>query len=239
MKKILLSLTALTIPASHAATVIDDFTEGTTNASITGVGADIDIDSGLTVTSTIGGTRVARAHNTAGPNSNSVTNTNIGGQLDWSVDTQTTGHFHLYYGYNTYNGSSAPTDWNDQAGGDYNDLNADFTGETGITVNILFADTTGGIRIGLISNRGEGTESVASLVVTNAGGAETLTFDFASFVIEEGGSLNIANIDQIIVEAAADSTSADWSLNFVSTVPEPSTALLGLVGLLGLARRRR
>ena len=157
------------------------------------------------------------------------------------VDTDTTGHFHLYYGFNTYTGAGAATLWNEQDPGDYNALGLDASSENAITIDIAQADVSDAIRVGIVTSFGEGDEVVATLEVPNAGGPETLTFNFASFTAVEGviGDLDLADIDLIIVEAANDLTSADWSLNQISIVPEPSTALLGMVGLLGLARRRR
>jgi len=78
-------------------------------------------------------------------------------------------------------------------------------------------------------------------VVGGGGPPQILEFEFAAFsqIGGSGSAIDWSDIDQIMVENDTPLGSADWTLGSIVVVPEPSTALLGLIGLAGLARRRR
>lgn len=241
--------------------IIDNFTSLATaaapngsNFTITqvGVGSQTVTNTALSASTVInptGGTnagiRISRGHVTAGTNAITVDNTGTNDQLNVGLGSATSGHFHLYYGYNAFNAALAP---NAQLVGDYNDLSRDFTGggNNSITLSALNPDHNGGITILLISGRGTGSEVVATAsvpYVTGNPSNQTLTFFFSSFA-----GINFADIDQIIVEPTGDIPPAgDLSLDnivvTVSAVPEPATyALMGLSGLAvgaGVWMRRR
>ncbi len=241
--------------------IIDNFTSLATaaapngsNFSITqtGVGSLTQTNTNLnasTVINPTGGTdagiRIARAHVTSGTNAITVDNTGTNDQLNVGLGTATSGHFHLYYGYNAFNSALAP---NAQAPADYNDLSRDFTtgGNNAITLTVLNPDHNGGVEITLISGRGTGSEAIFTFsqpYVTGNPSTQTLTFLLSNFT-----GINAADIDQIIVEPLGDIPPAgDLSLDniivTVAAVPEPATvALMGLSGAAvgaGIWYRRR
>lgn len=237
--------------------IIDDFAVGSAptgsvvNVTQTGVGSTATTATLLSASTVINansavnqGIRIARAHVTTGANGLSVTNT--GSQLNVGLDATTTGHFHLYYGYNTFE----PTEpFNGQtASGAYNDLSRDFTvgGNNSITLSVINPDHSGGIEITLMSGRGTASEAFFTVTQPYTIGNpsnQTLVFQLSGFT-----GVNLTDIDQIIVEPVGQIPSAgDLSLdNIVVTftaVPEPATvALMSLSGLAvgaGVWMRRR
>jgi hypothetical protein len=99
---------------------------------------------------------------------------------------------------------------------------------------------SGDLRLGLITDHG-GANSVNLLIVPVTGGGVSalVSFDLSGLVNQSGGAIDFGDVDQIIVTGTAGSEADDWRINAIQAIPEPSSALLGLVGLLGLARRRR
>jgi hypothetical protein len=252
----------LSVGAVSAQTIIiDNFTSTVTAAAPNGSDFNITFsgedsqsvtNTGLnasTVINPTGGTnagiRITRAHITSGTNTINVDNTGTINQLNVGLGTATSGHFHLYYGYNAFDPDFAA---NAQPSGNYNDLSRDFTGggNNSITLSALNPDHNGGVTIRLISGRGTGSEAVVTAsvpYVTGNPSNQTLTFLFTAFP-----GINFTDIDQIIVEPTGDIPAAgDLSLDnitvTVSAVPEPATyALMGLSGVAvgaGVWMRRR
>ena len=237
--------------------IIDNFTVGTAptgstiNITQTGVGSTTTTATLLSASTVINansvvdqGIRIARAHVTTGANGLSLTNT--GNQLNVGLDATTSGHFHLYYGYNTFD-PSEPLN-NQTAAGAYNDLGRDFSigGNNAITLSVINPDHSGGIEITLMSGRGTASEAFFTVTQPYTIGNpsnQTLVFQLSAFT-----GVNITDVDQIIVEPVGQIPSAgDLSLDnlivTVSAVPEPATyALMGLSGVAvgaGVWMRRR
>ena len=259
MKKIVLALSALSIPASQAATqIIDNFQTGPTGAVASGtLPTPATATSVATPASAIGNTRIGVVHVASGSGNAAILSAtpanpgpppipNTVGQFRWSADSEATSTFGIYYGYNDYNAVPGQAGWIPQATASGSDLNADLTDggvNDRITVRVLSADLTDSLNIGVITNRGTANEAVSIMTLPVIGGGgppQTLTFDFSGFAKIGGpGAIDFTNVDQIIVEVTNPLGSADWTLGTIQVIPEPSSALLGLVGLLGLARRRR
>lgn len=243
MKKTLLCLSSLAIGQSNAAVaVIDNFNSGATSVSVSGAGASIDTEatSGLSGAATVGGIRVAQTQKSEPGVGTSEANV-TGGEFEWNNDNDVNSVFDLAYGFsNLTNSVLTPGDWVAEADANPNDLNLDLSTADSITVNISFIDVSGVIRLGVVTDHG-GLNSVNTLseLVIGGGVSTVVTFDLSSLVNQSGGAINLADVDQIVITGTAGSAAADWRIDSIEAIPEPSTALLGLLGLMGLARRRR
>ena len=232
--------------AAHASVSIDTFADASSNLTFDGVGSDVQQ---VITASAIGGNRELRVHNTAAdtPTDTNHAFTDNTGAFTWNVDTGASGHFHLSYG-------SLMTDPVGAA------LDADFSADNALEINVLFADQAGAFNVYFLVNEGEANESTwksdASVFLPSVTGSVAtedspyaLTYEFANFT-QEGGSgatFDVTDVDGILIEAGEDMEAADWKFNFVESttvvvtaVPEPSSvALLGLGGLALAMRRRR
>lgn len=231
-------ITLLTIPALasslSASVMIDNFNDSVTNITVNGVASAIDLDTALS--SAIGGSRETRVHNTAsaGPNDDNTANTN-GDEFTWSQEADATGHFHLAYGSLI----AAPDGFN---------LNANFGSDDKVIITVISSDILGPISVQFAMNVGEANESVwgRTVLLNQVGGfglpsPYDLVFNFSDFTLISGtGAFDKTDVDGVMIEAAANLSSADYKFDNIYTIPEPSsTALLGLAGLALIVRRRR
>ncbi|MGC6465573.1 MAG: PEP-CTERM sorting domain-containing protein [Akkermansiaceae bacterium] len=236
--------------------LIDNFVNGPTGGLQAGTGTTSDLVSTI-ATGTIGGTRIGVVSVASGtgnaaflgatpPDPGPPPLPNTVSQFRWSVDAEATSTVGLYYGFDDYSAAPEEVNWGSQAGTSGDNLDADLLqdGNDRFRVNVLSADLTDNLNIGVISAQGTPDEVVAILSVPVVGGGgppQILEFEFAAFsqIGGPGSAIDWSDIDQIMVENDTPLGSADWTLGSIVVVPEPSTALLGLIGLAGLARRRR
>lgn len=230
---------------------IDNYNQGTGGNTFshdqTGPGSNSNLHTGLTAT-TVGDQRIARVHVVAGAGTVNINNTSDPGTFSISLPSSSTiqAHFHLYYGYNSYDsGASSPTS------GTHNfaDLNVDTTSLVNpqVAFTLIRMDNPGDIRVTLVSDR-TGSAAFRTVTLNQPGNLTPINVSVtqADFAAGSGsGTLNWADIDQVILESGDLGDSTDLRLDNLqfTSVPEPTTyALIALAGLAvggGAWHRRR
>jgi len=215
------------------------------------VGVSEIFNDGLNTDWTIGGQRIAKSHKTGGIGINTVSNNQPGfeGSASFDQSGTTAGHFHFYYGYDSYNSVGAANF--DPLDGSHvrNDLDADLL-QGGIydkiSLNVIFADQGGGFTIRLVSDQDGSSNGPQVATLTSSWGAAGVTdfrldFNYADF-LAANPLLDLTDIDQIIINSG-DHTSAQIIFDNIAAIPEPgSMAMVGLLGGVGLVvgwRRRK
>ena len=204
------------------------------------------------LTTTIGGQRIARLHDVAGSGTINLNNTVNPDVLGMSLPSSATiqAHFHIYYGYDSYDSSATSPVANTHV---FRDLNTDTTilGVPQFTFDVNRLDVVPStLHVILVSNRGLAGEAFRQADISinsSIFGPTTINVSQAQFAAGTGsGTLNWADIDQIIFETGNLIDSTDLRVDNLrfTAVPEPATmALLGLTGVLSIGgvwyRRRR
>jgi hypothetical protein len=180
---------------------------------------DIVGGSNVAVSGVIGGHRFATLSQTSGGDATHLSNLDINnggsGFASYSSADGVSGSWSLQYG---------STD----------DLNVNLTadGNWRFALEFLGADLAGTVTITVITT-GVGVSSYTLPVSPTFG--TTLYADFSSFT----GSANFSNVDTIIYEFNTP-TAADWRVEILSVVPEPTTsALFAVAGMAVLFFRPR
>ncbi len=91
---------------------------------------------------------------------------------------------------------------------------------------------------GSVTFNNVGGFSTSSDSITSSLGAFEGTGD-VDFTITSSNSWGASGLGNGATATSNASSLVEWTVTYAYTVPEPSTALFGLVGLFGLARRRR
>jgi MYXO-CTERM domain-containing protein len=239
-KNILLLITlglalAMSVAPSYGANiVIDDFTmTADHSADVTGVGTDTDTQVGIPTANTIGGERTLFLDVTTNPNnndSNLLVNT-AAGTVVFSIPSQGVG--------------AGSVTWAGTAGAGLGGETILPPGGTALDTYfeavIVFSDLNLGFKVEITDTGGDTATLDKSL-----GSAppeftdKTLLSNFVG-----AGLVDFSAVDEIVLTlsgpASQDATVS--LLETVSTVPEPSASVLGVLGLFGLSlvigRRRR
>lgn len=227
---------------AQANILVDNFNTGTggstINLTLSSTGSTSQFDSGLTTT--IGGQRIARLHHVNGTGTINLNNTVNIDVLGMSLPSSGSieAHFHLYYGYNSYDASaSSPV----AVTHSFLDLNTNATtlGSPQFTFDLMRLDVVPStLFVTLVSARGTGSEAfrrVSLTFNTSVLSSTTVNVTPAQFAAGTGsGTINWADIDQIILETGDLVDSTDLRIDNLrfTAVPEPATfALLGLSGV--------
>ena len=122
-------------------------------------------------------------------------------------------------------------------GGAGNQLNADFSKETNILIEVLSYDFPSSLPLvfTFTLESGIGGTLATANVVRNFSGTEGIV----DFAISDFVGVDLSDIDRISVLMDAP-RAADFQIAFIQSVPEPSSAMIaGGAGALALLRRRR
>lgn len=233
MNKLIIACAVLTTVAfsgmASAVTVIDSFDEGFVFISDPAIGPFVptSYEVGLDPSEVVGGNRFAQVTRVSGPN-NAVAQTGIG-NVAFSAGSQTTGFFVLGWGTDATGGLSAATALNLDLIADGFDAfllsaSTDVTGIGG-TMTITVWSNVGGLAISDSYSR------------NFTGPADV--FQTYSFPVEEFALVNLTDVDAIYLRIDAISPGADYTLDFLTTIPEPASMSLLALGAMALIRRRR
>lgn len=206
------------LTAKAAILVIDNFSDGGGNLT-----ANANLNEGPALTGTLGGNRDTTITKLLGGGSTTASiNSDTPGAINMNDTVGVTGELVVFWLAN----------------------NADLTigGATGVNIDFLVTDAAATIKLKLEDIDGGASQEV----VLPSPASGFLFFPYSSF-----GTLSPANLQSIdkVTLTVTGSPSGDYSISLVQTqdapssVPEPSTWVLGLVGLAGLGlvayRRRR
>jgi hypothetical protein len=225
------------LSASYGAVVIDDFSDaagpsGTTNISVSG-GANIDTPSsnftGTGLTNVLGGERKTTVQRTAATGSATR-------QVAASISDSGPSFLE-------YTSSGGANGFVSVAYGDSVSLNQNFSANNLFRISFEDFDGAGGPLVTSLSlTSGVGTSPVmvtSSLSLLSAlTGSTIMDFDLTS---GDFAGLDLADVDRIQV-IFDPGFGADFTVNSITAIPEPNTALLGFAGcalILVLRRRRR
>ncbi len=207
--------------ASASAIVLDDFSTGNNNYSIT-AGSVLGFDSGTMV----GGDRALLLSVTANQYGLGFFGDIADGVLSFNSQSGVDALGIFGYGYEF-----------DGTGGALDDLELDLSGLTAFQLNIISRDAPTLVRLALRSSSGDGAfhHVDVNLTGTSINTPETVTFNFADFA----AGIDFSDIDQIEVLLDMD-IAGDIAVTSFEAVPEPATMLaLGAGAALLAARRRR
>lgn len=224
MKKLIkasLGLVALgaVVPAS-ALIVIDDFTSGAVNMSISS-GSSIMFQNGTM----LGGDRYTELLVQSNGFGLEYSVDAAAGTLSVSSQPQVDGIATLGYGYADNGGSAI-----------FDNLNWDFSGESLFEIDVLSNDQDAVITIALRSTTSNPNTIIMSSKNISGGLVNTpttLTWSFADFA-----GVDFTDIDQILVEIETGE-SGDITLSEIRAVPEPATLVALSMGAAALVARRR
>lgn len=115
------------------------------------------------------------------------------------------------------------------------DMNLDFSSFDRIRLNVLSNDQPSSIRIGV----GNNTDGFRFQTIALAGGAplvpQTVDFLFSGFT---GGTFNFGDVDRIQIDIDTNA-SGDFVLDSVEAVPEPASMIALGLGVAALVSRKR
>ena len=229
-----------TVGASAATFIVDKFTDtsATWPLSTTTIQVLHNEESGLPTANTIGGRRETRVNVTAVQGSSSESFSVFGGV--YSHTTTNLGQATSELSYGCYrNGTSSPwTVYIDNT----RDLNANWTGESGILMVIPTADLNGSVVAKINAGGTEYTNGVFNIPQ----GASSFTMPFSAFTTPTPLTAALGDIDGATFQFTGP-IAWDVSLDLVGSyreenIPEPMTMALvslGVAGLGGYIRRRR
>lgn len=225
---VMLAVAVFALPAS--AFIIDSFDDTQSQSASSGT----PVDSGTLAGGMIGGSRDLTANWTSGPNTvDADVNSGSSSLLNISLGADTLGTVDVIY--DGGGGGFAATDFT--VGGT---LNA-------IAMQIPFDDLPVDIEIVALSLTG------TSALTLNPGGGifapTSLDYLFGSFVTQSGTGADFTAVTGLELHISPNFPATDLQIDFIETtfvpppgVPEPSTYVLGAMGLLGLGlflRRKR
>lgn len=228
---LLLSSGALGVSPVVASQIIDTFDDvdgpNPWPVTRTTAGSTVITESPLPLANTIGGERVTTITGDSFlvPGLDSVTTTIVPALpslLDYASTAGADGSLNIFY--------------NGIAGGG---LGANFSAETGITIDFLLFDHAGGVDLPVTVTVSDGTNLATLTQMLTAPGAQSVFFGFAGFA--GIGSVNLSTIDSLNFFFDAQ-LAHDFRLDFIGTtsgVPEPaSIAIWGMAGLVGVLIHR-
>jgi hypothetical protein len=195
----------------------------------TTVGSTLTIENGLPVLNTIGGQRATTTtgDSFAVPGLDNVTTTIVPfppSLLDYATSAGADGSLNLFY----------------NAGGGPGGLNANFSSETGITIDFLLFDHAGGVDMPVTVTVSDGTNLATLTNLLTSPGAQSVFFGFAGFA--GIGGVDMSSVDSLNFFFDAQ-LAHDFRLDFIGTttgVPEPaSLAVWGIASIVGLLVHRR
>lgn len=157
---------------------------------------------------------------------------------------------YVQWGVGTF--TSNPTNFQVQAndfGGGWHDLAPTVGDATATELEVQLDVNAGNVatKFNVVLIDGDGTERVFRFEPIAIGAGQTLTKDLSDF-LQDNNPGGVAGLDttnlvafhlQGTFENGDPGVAMDLTFDNLALVPEPSTALLGLVGCLGLLRRRR
>lgn len=114
------------------------------------------------------------------------------------------------------------------------DLGVNFSAETGIQITFNSFNFNGGVAVPIAVVLNDGFNSATGNLSLTSAGAQTLGFNFASFI--GIGSLDLSSINSVLV-LINGSTGGAYVISEIAVVPAPG--MLALMGVAGLASRRR
>lgn len=230
---LLLGAITLGVSPVSAAIVIDTFDDvdapNPWPVTRTTVGSTVTTESPLPIANTIGGERVTTTTGDSFgiPGLDTVTTTIVPfppSLLDYASSAGADGSLNLFY----------------NAGGGPGGLNANFSSETGITMDFLLFDHAGGVDMPVTVTISDGTNLATLTNLLTAPGAQTSFFGFAGFA--GIGAVDLSSIDSLNFFFDAQ-LAHDFRLDFLGTttgVPEPASLLVwGMAGVVGLIIHRR
>ena len=205
--------------AAFALTMIDDFSSGSANMSISTGNQTIFANGTM-----VGGDRMMYAQ---------VLGNLFGLSFDVDVQTGTLsvtsqsgvdGLAQFGYGY--------------AAGPSFQDMNLNLSSETGFNMMVLSNDQPATVTIAVRSTQQNPSSMIA--VTKNLAGNMVNTPNLVSWNFSEFAGFNFSDVDQILVEINP-TNSGDVTIDWVSAVPEPASmiAIAAGAGLLAARRRRK
>ena len=227
----MLLVVALGVSPAHAAIIIDDFdvVTGAWPVTRTTVGSTVQNELGIPPANTIGGVRstTVTGDSFAIPGLDNVTTTIVPfppSLLDYASTAGADGSLNLLY----------------NAGGGPGGLNANFSAETGLTIDFLLFDHAGGVDLPVTVTLSDGTNVASLTQLLTSPGAQSLFFGFPGFA--GIGSVDMTSLDSLNFFFDAQ-LAHDFRIDFIGTttnVPEPASVLVwGLAAVVGLIASRR
>jgi len=236
MRKFLLALTlaiCTAVPAFAQTTVIDNFNSpgqpaGGTDYLTVSTGSDNFVQGGVDA---IGGTRIYYGQKFSGNNPIQL-GLSATQSFRFVENPVSQGRAKLLYGYSAVNTASLDAN-NYTTGHTLASLNANVSTASGFLMD-YGSGGTATVTVTLISGS-EGSQQVASVTLPGPVGLTTLFFPNAAF-LANNPSLNLTDIDQVVVSLDGLPGSVNTSLDnlMFSTVPEPAVLAMGGFGFVGL-----
>lgn len=214
MRKVL-ALAFLAVSVSSQAVVLDSFSDGDVNDSIT-TGANV-LYTAATVPGGVRGTYQDVADGNAFGLANNVTITN--GVYSYSSQSGVNGYAEIRWGYD--------------AQGNAADLNADLTPlGNAFEITVLFNDISADIEIAVVSGGNLYFSNTYNVGNVSIGNPVNVTVPFSDF------SITMNDVDQVVM-IIDGVTSNDIVLDDFAVVPEPASMVLLAAGVGALVARRR
>ncbi|MBX3414611.1 MAG: hypothetical protein KF708_18130 [Pirellulales bacterium] len=221
----------LGVSSAQAAVIIDDFdvVTGVWPVTRTTVGSTVNNELGIPTTNTIGGVRntTVTGDSFAVPGLDTVTTTVVPtppSLLDYASSAGADGSLNLLY----------------NAGGIPGGLNANFSAETGITIDFLLFDHAGGVDLPVTVTLSDGSNVASLTQLLTSPGAQSVFFGFPGFA--GIGGVDMSSIDSLNFFFDAQ-LAHDFRIDFIGTtsgVPEPASFLVwGMAAVVGLFVSRR
>jgi hypothetical protein len=115
-------------------------------------------------------------------------------------------------------------------------LNQDFSADTGFLLDVAGVGGTVSLKMTVYSDGGANSATTALIPISASGECPVSFSDFT-------GSINLHDIDAIVLELSGEGhPDCDIAITSFKTVPEPSSLILGAIGIagfLGVGRRWR
>jgi hypothetical protein len=232
-KPVLIAAALVAMLAQPAASlVIDNFEEGNFNVTddvtpLTGIGPTFGENSGLSTANVVGGVRLVRiiaASTGAATGAAVLATTPVDDAAALTVVGVPDGGADYEF---IYDGVA-----NGAADGRFGTLNIDLTPFTSLDVSVTHLGLTATIQLALSSN----SSTVFSSAVPLANGVN-------AFLLSAFNVLDLSHINQVRVLIGGIDVGEAPLLNYIQTtplaVPEPATAALVALGIVGIAMRRR